>query len=357
MLIELSPSSVGKSHLTSDSGVFDYSTTPTTHQRRTSDADQTTLQNVDDSISRSTYRYDRDIFSSQQQPHSQQRTVRRHLTNSPPTEYEELTNYQSRIDTPGRIPITTQSRSIKPLVVDAYETFETETQVECEVQRTNEMKESTTTTTTERMASPLSPSRKILTTTTHSSIETTPARRVLLNERPQYHESPKDEQRFQPIQRDHSQDELPYRPSSTSHTHTMEVTTLSPNTHVTFEKSTPTEIIAVVRVPELSTPIGRPSTTNDRLHYQRVHAGSYRPSPVLPSSSSTYQQRSSRSRYGRSTNHASCCVFSLLFLQAVQVIVFFFIRPSSRAPANQNTSACFSSTNVNIFFRTIRTYE
>lgn len=315
MLIELSPSSIGKSHLTSDSGVFDYSTTPTTHQGRMSDVDQTTLQNVDDSLSRSTYRYDRENFTSQQYPQSQQRTVRRHLTNSPPTEYEELTNYQSRIDTQGRIPITTQSRSIKPLVVDAYETFETETQVECEVQRTNEMKESTTTT-TERMASPLSPSRKILTTTTtQSSIETTPARRVLLNERPQYYESPKDEQRFQPIQRDHSQDELPYRPSSTSHTHTMEVTTLSPSTHVTFEKSTPTEIIAVVRVPELSTPTARSNTTNDRLHYQRVHAGSYRPSPtVLPSSTgSTYQQRSSRSRNGRSTNHAALCGFFSLF--------------------------------------------
>ena len=306
MLIELSPPSASKSHLTSDSGVFDYSTTPTTYQqpgsspyeyRPTFEADQTTLQNVDDSISRSTYRYDREIFSSQHQPQHQQRTVRRQLTTSPPTEYENLSNYQSRIDTQGRIPITTQSRSIKPLVVDAYETVETETQVECEVQRTNEMKESTTT--TERMTSPISPSRKILTTTTHSSIETTPARRVLLNDRPQYYESPKNEQRFQPIQRDHSPDELPYQPSSTTHSHTMEVTTLSPNTQVTFEKSTPTEIVAVVRVPDLSTPANRSGAT-DRLHYQRVHAGSYRPPPVPPST--TYQQRSSRSRYGRSTN-------------------------------------------------------
>ena len=322
MLIELSPQSPGKSHLTSDSGVFDYSTTTTTYQfptgspysrRRTSEGDQTTLQNVDDSISRSTYRHERETFPSQHQQQQQHRTVRRQLTHSPPNDYENLTSYQTRIDTHGKVPITTHSRSIKPLVVDEYETFETETQVECQIQRTNEKKESTK---TERITSPISPSRKIsTTTTTHSSIETTPARRVLVDDRPQYYESPKDERRFQPIQRDHSPDELPYRPSSRART--MEVTSLSPNTQVTFEKHSPNQIVAVVRVPELSPSTTRPGTSEfrvyekadqehtPRLHYQRVHAGSYRP-PILPP---TYQQRPSRSRQGKSTNivFVRCC--------------------------------------------------
>jgi hypothetical protein len=357
-LIEPSPPSPTKSHFTSDSGVFDYSTTATSQQfptssptwrhnvsttiigdhprsrdngiyvdstitsspygrRQTSEADQTIIQNVDDSIARSTYKYDREIFPNQyQQQQQQQRTVRRQLTNSPPTQYEHLTSFQSRIDTHSKVPITTQSRTIKPLVVDEYETVETKTQVDCQVQRTNETKESTT---TERVASP---SKKILTITTtatasHSPDETTTsARRVLLNERPQYYESPKDDKRFQPIQHDHSQDDMPYRLSP--HSHTMQVTSLSPTNQIKFGKNSPNEIVAVVRVPELSktTTVRHGISESNlyeksrederpRLHYQRVHATSYRP-PVLPQ---FYQQRPSRSQYGRLRKISSIGLF------------------------------------------------
>ena len=274
-------------------------------RRQTSDIDQTTTQNIDESISRSTYQYNREIPPTQyQQQHQQQRTVRRQLTNSPPTEYEHLTSYQSRLDSYSKVPITTQSRTIKPLVVDEYETVETKTQVDCQVQRTNEIKESTT---TERIGSP---SRKILTITTtatastsHSPDETASARRVLLNERPQYYGSPKDERRFQPIQRDHSQGDVP-------RSSTMEVTSLSPTDQIKFGKKSPNEIVAVVRVPELSKPPIYHGTSESniyeksrvggeddrsRLHYQRVHATSYRP-PIIPQ---VYQSRQSRSRYGK----------------------------------------------------------
>lgn len=334
ILIELSPhthQSPSKSNLVSDSGVFDYSSVTSSQQvptsspswrhhvstsivddtarspytqRYISDTDQTTIQNVDDSVSRSIYKYDGAILPNQQQQY-RQRTVRRQLTNSPPTDYETLTNYHSRIDAQGKVPITTQSRTIKPLIVDEVETIETETNVHYDVQRTNEFKEST-------KFEQISPSKTIL-TTSRSSNETTPAKRVLLNDRPQYYESPKEETRFQPIENNYSQDDLPY--SSLSRTYnntipqTMEVTSLSPRNQITINKHSPNEIIAVVRVPETSNTTLRHGTSESnlyektkqqeerspRLHYQRVNASSYRP-PLIASS---YQPREARSRLGK----------------------------------------------------------
>jgi len=345
MLIELSPhtpESPPKSNLMSDSGVFDYSTT--SHQvptgspswrhnvstsivddttrsrdngvyidstttsspyarRQISDADQTTGQNVDEFISRSTYKYDRENLPSQQQP---QRTVRRQLTNSPPADYETLTSYHSRMDAHSKVPIATQSRSVKPLLIDEVETIETQTKVEYNVQRTNELEESTK---TEPMTGP---SRKILTTTTtRISNETTPAKRVLLDDRPQYFESTKEETQFQPIKRDYSQEDLHYSPSSRTYSggpYTMEVKSLSPRNQITFGKSSPNEIIAVVTVPELSKGGIRHGTSESnlyektrqkeerpRLHYQRVQATSYSPPPITPN----YQERLDRSRIGK----------------------------------------------------------
>jgi hypothetical protein len=87
----------------------------------------------------------------------------------------------------------------------------------------------------------------------------------------------------------------------------MEVTSLSPTNQIKFGKKSPNEIIAVVRVPELSRPPIHHGTSESnlyeksreddrsRLHYQRVHATSYRP-PILPQ---VYQSRQSRSRYGK----------------------------------------------------------
>lgn len=323
MLIELSPhaqQTPSKSNLISDSGVFDYSTTTTSHQvatsspswrhhvstsmidnttrspytqRYISNTEQITTPNIDESVARSTYKYDRDILPNQQQ--YQQRTVRRQLTNTPPTEYETLTNYQTRIDTNGKVPITTQSRTIKPLIVDEIETIETETNVHCDVQRTNELKESTK---SERISSP---TKTILTTTTRISNETTPAKRVLLNERPQYYQSPREERRFQPIERNYS---------SITPTQKMEITSLSPRNQITFDKSSPNEMVAVVRIPEVSsntyirhgtseTNLYEKSKQDERerphLHYQRVSASSYRPPLVAPS----YQPQEARSRLGK----------------------------------------------------------
>jgi hypothetical protein len=291
-----------------DNGIYIDSTIRSSpHGRRQiSDTDQKTIQNVDDSVSRSTYKYDREILPNQQQQQQQQhRTVRRQITNSPSANYENLTDYRSRIDIHGKVPITTQSRSTKPLVVNEIETIETETRVECQIQRTNEVKE---TTKTERITSP---PKTILTTTSRSSAETTPTKRVLLNDRPQYYESPRDETRFQPIKQDHFQDDLPYRPSSRSYitgSHRVEVTSLSPTNQIRFDKGSPNEIVAVVRVPEVSNTTIRRGTSESniyekkkqedersRLHYQRVHATSYRP----PLTTENYQQEQSRSRIGK----------------------------------------------------------
>jgi hypothetical protein len=397
-----------------DSGVYiDSATTISSRygRRQGSDTDQTTIHGGDDSVSRSTFKYDTEIISSdqfnQQQQPQQPRTIRRQITSSPPSDYENIANYHSGISSQRKVPITTQSRSIltKPLVVDEIETIETETRVECQVQRTHEIKESTTT--TERAGSPNAPKKVVTTTTTTTTTTaappiirspetssdeatrtTTPSRRVLLNERPQYYESSKssrspyettytpaheirqqttyresgihqhrydspqsdslsyplpppptstitreddlirvEETGFKPIQRDRSQDSLLQSPSSRSNVRTLsagprpvEVTSLSPQSQVTFGKYTPTDIIAIVRVPELSQgPSSRHSPSSStirhgtsepelytrakqeedeqqqrsRLHYQRVHAASYRPPPPI---AQDYQQRQGRSR-------------------------------------------------------------
>ena len=134
---------------------------------------------------------------------------------------------------------------------------------------------------------------------------------------------------FKPIQRDRSQDSLLQSSSSRSNIRTlsagprtMEVTSLSPQTQVTFGKYKPNEIIAIVRVPELSNGTDikpdqlLPATSairhgasepklnigarqgeeqlrqQPKLHYERVHAANYRPSIARQDN----QQRSSRSR-------------------------------------------------------------
>lgn len=96
----------------------------------------------------------------------------------------------------------------------------------------------------------------------------------------------------------------------------MEVTSLSPQDKVTFGKNSPNEIIAIVRVPELtsdtnvktsSIPIIRHGISEpelnekvkqderSRLHYQRISSTSYLP----PSVTQQYRQRQSRSRVGK----------------------------------------------------------
>lgn len=96
----------------------------------------------------------------------------------------------------------------------------------------------------------------------------------------------------------------------------VEVTSLSPQSQVTFGKYTPNEIIAIVRVPELSTGNGmRPGSVTSpirhgtsepelnarlqqeeeqrsKLHYERIHTNDYR----SPTVNQDYQQRQSRSR-------------------------------------------------------------
>src|SRR6202034_711042 len=95
---------------------------------------------------------------------------------------------------------------------------------------------------------------------------------------------------------------------------------LSPQDQVTFGKYTPNEIIAIVRVPELSkgtdvrsSPTIRHGASEpeiytrakqeeeqqrSKLHYQRVHAASYRPPPITQD----YQQRQGRPRAGKFIN-------------------------------------------------------
>ena len=177
----------------SDSGVFDYSAatshrTPTTRdsgfygdsvatttvsshfgRRQPSDADQTTIHGADDSISRSTFKYDTEIISNDQFNQQQQpRNIRRQIRSSVPSNYETISDFHSGISSQRKVPITTQSRS-KPLVVDEIETIETETRVECQVQRTNEIKESTTKT---EPSGTLTAPRKTITTTTTTTTTT-----------------------------------------------------------------------------------------------------------------------------------------------------------------------------------------
>ncbi|CAF1179870.1 unnamed protein product [Adineta steineri] len=399
-----------------DSGVYvDSIGSQRNGRRQASDTDQTTIHGGDDSVSRSTFKYDTEIISNDQlyQQQQQQRNIRRQTTRSPASEYENIANYHSGISSQRKVPVTTESRTIrpKPLVVDEIETIETETRVECQVQRTHEIKESTTK--TERTGSPHAP-KKIITTTTTTTTTTaaptirspesssdevnrliTPSKRVLLNERPQYYDSTKsndspiaihsrpdsaytptneirqqtqtyresgihqhrydspqsdvisypippstfiqdeeparvEETWFKPIQRDRSQDSLRHSPSSRSNIRTLsagprsvEVTSLSPQSQVTFGKYSQNQIIAIVRVPELSNGNNiRPSPSitssirhgtsepelyirakqeeeeqkqqRSKLHYQRVQASSYRPPPITQD----YQQRQSRPRAG-----------------------------------------------------------
>ena len=447
-----------------DSGVYvDSATTISSRygRRQPSDTDQTTIHGGDDSLSRSTFKYDTEIISSdqlnQQQQQQQPRNIRRQITSSPPSDYENIANYHSGISSQRKVPITTQSRSIltKPLVVDEIETIETETRVECQVQRTHEIKESTTK--TERAGSPNAP-KKIVTTTTTTTTTTAAApptirspesssdeaartltpRRILLNERPQYYDSAKpirspyestytpthearqqtqtyresgthqhrfdspqsdslsyplppastatimreedlvrvEETGFKPIQRDRSQDSLLQGASSRSNVRTLsagprsvEVTSLSPHNQVTFGRYTPNEIIAIVRVPELSrgtgarqSPTTSPPTATirhgtsepelytsakqeeeqqrSRLHYQRVHAASYRPPPpagVVHDS----QQRQGRPRAGKHMKHESF-VDMIYFLFNVDFVFnlncrfmfYFLVLPSYWVQAN-----------------------
>jgi hypothetical protein len=234
-------------------------------------------------MSRTTYRYDTEIHPSEPiNQQYQQRTVRRQITSSSPSDYDNLANYRSGVDIQSQVPITTQSRSRKPLVVDEIETIETKTQVECQVQRINEIQESTR---TERTTSPISSPKKTITTTTttttsrppYSSFdEIAPTKRS-----PQYYESTAREEdiRSKPIEREH------FRTHSGG-PHGMEKTSFTSQNQVTFNKRSPNEIVAVVRIPELSTSSSSPLTirqgtieSNERpqLNYQRVHATNYRP--------------------------------------------------------------------------------
>ncbi|CAF1632118.1 unnamed protein product, partial [Adineta ricciae] len=409
-----------RSQTVRDSGVYLDSTATTAGsqrfgRRQPSDTDQTTIHGGDDSVSRSTFRYETEIISTDQLNQRQPPPPRnvRPTTRSPIPDYETIANYHSGTGSQRRVPVTTESRTIrpKPLIVDEIETIETETRVECQVQRTHEIKESTTK--TERSSSP-GAAKKIITTTTTTTTTTaaptirspeslsdeiirttTPSKRVLLNERPQYYDSNKnydspiairsrpestytptkevrqqtqtyresgihehrldspqsdvisyplppssfiqqgesgrvEETWFKPIQHDRSQDSQRQSPSSRSNIRTLsagpravEVTSLSPQNQVTFGKYSPNQIIAIVRVPELSngnnnarpSPPIRHGTSEpelyvrakqeaaeeqqqqqqrSRLQYQRVQASSYRP----PSITQEYQQRQSRSRTG-----------------------------------------------------------
>jgi hypothetical protein len=203
---------LNRTSTTRDGGIYVDSAATTANsrygRRQASDTDQTTIHGGDDSISRSTFKYDTEIISNDQLNQQQQRNIRRQITSSPPSDYETIANYHSGISSQRKVPITTQSRTVmtKPLVVDEIETIETETRVECQVQRTHEIKESTTK--TESTGSPHTPKKIITTTTTtttttaptvrspeYSSDEvartTTPSKRVLLNERTQYYDPTK----------------------------------------------------------------------------------------------------------------------------------------------------------------------
>ncbi|CAF5184398.1 unnamed protein product, partial [Rotaria magnacalcarata] len=157
---------------------------------------------------------------------------------------------------------------------------------------------------------------------------TTTATKTVLQEEPIRVE----ETWFKPIQRDRSQDSLLQSSTSRSNARTlsagprnMEITSLSPQNQVTFGKYTPNEIIAIVRVPELSngnsmrpSPIAstirhgisepelnarvkqqqqqqqqqQEEDQRAKLQYERIYSSNYRPSTIKQD----YQQRQSRSR-------------------------------------------------------------
>ena len=177
---------------------------------------------------------------------------------------------------------------------------------------------------------------------------------------------------FKPIQRDRSQDSLLQSSSSRSNLRTssagprtMEVTSLSPQSQVTFGKYTPNEIIAIVRVPELShdttMKTGPLSSTmrhgtsepelnvrakqeeeqqrRSNLHYERVYAANYRPPIMTPNS----QQRSSRSRTSTLNMRRKFFYFSYMIYFHFQtniiasskfrLVFYFFLLPSYWVPA------------------------
>ena len=198
-----------RSTVTSESGIFDYSSTsyqlppsPTSwrnnltssvvetpratsqsSRRQTPDVTVRNTPSPAESLSKSIYKHETENATSEplyQHP-NQLRTARRQISTSPPNEYENLTSFRSGGQLQGKVPITTESRSRKPLVVDEVETIETETRVECQVQRTNESEQTSSparTVLTKPSPSPRSPSEDLIS-----------SKRVLLNDRPQYYES------------------------------------------------------------------------------------------------------------------------------------------------------------------------
>ena len=309
-----------RSTVTSESGIFDYSSTsyqppasPTTSWRNnlttsvvddgtrvrdytisvdstpraTSQYSRRQTPPLSESLSQSTYKTGTDSATNESiyQHPTQSRTVRRQIAGSPPNEYESLTSFRSGSQLQGKVPITTESRSRKPLVVDEVETVETETRVECQVARTNESEETST------------PRKKIVTKPTPSarspSEDLISSRRVLLNERPQYYESYQtrgttllssfvtiylavrldsslsesipnpstreledppirvEETWFKPIKSDRRQQQSS-TPTFHTSSRTLQVTSLSPESQVVFGKHSANEIIAIVRIPEWS---------------------------------------------------------------------------------------------------------
>ncbi|CAF4045394.1 unnamed protein product [Adineta steineri] len=349
VLIELSPTTYqtqtksiyerNKPDITLDSGVFDRTTTTTTYQLPTSPASwrnnvstsinddglhtnnnsiyiataatrsnspypQRPITDTDDSLTRSTYKYNSEMFSNEpRNQQQQQRNVRRQVTQSAKTDYENPMNYRNNFDTQTKVPLTTQSRSVKPYVVDEIETIETETQVECQVQRTHETNESTK---TERAASPIHSPNKIRSKSSYNlSDERTPAKRVFIQERPQYYESTRFNRSL--VQNEEDITNRPSRLNSQTYRtnpNGLQLTSLSSQTHVTFDQNPSNEIIATVRIPELSNnrTIRHDRSKSEDDLYQNINGTGYRSSPTIQS----YQQQL-RSRVGatESTNNRS----------------------------------------------------
>ncbi|CAF1095725.1 unnamed protein product [Adineta ricciae] len=350
MMIELSPDAYqsptkssydrNKSNITGDSGIFDRSGMSYAHQTTSSpwrnnvstsinddgfnSHDSTVyiattgtgssspyarrqVSDLDDSPLRSTYQYESERFATTE-PDNQQRTVRRQITRSGQTGYENPTLYRQGFDAQNKVHISTQSRVVKPLVVDEIETIETETQVECQVQRKHEVNE---TTRTEPVPSLLgSPQRTR--PTYNLSDEKTPSKRVFIQEKPQYYE-PVPINDEDSIRSSHSNIQT-YTPSP----HAVQVTSLSTQTQIRFEQNPSNEIIATVRVPKMNAIKTSPPPTihqgalygadrNEKLRsddelYHRSHVPNYHSSPVTQG----YQQQV-RARVGtaETTNNHS----------------------------------------------------
>lgn len=244
------------------------------------------VSDLDRSPVRSTYKYDAERFSSESlNQHPPPRTARRQLTHAPQADYESPSMYRSGPDLRTKVPITTQSRSVKPFVVDEIETIETETKVECQVQRTHETSESIR---TDPGAGHLtSPQRSR--STYDLNDEKTPAKRVLIQEPPRYYEPARSNDDESP--RGMRANVQTYATSS----HPTQMTTLSTQTQVTFEQSPSKEIVATVHIPEFNAvkttqppTIRQGSRDLERLGriksedelYQRSQSNVYRASPA-----------------------------------------------------------------------------